>query len=330
MKDPKPWDFWTPQTHHWAQLDLATDGQLTVTFRGMLAYEPETAFASGPVPAQDILRFSVRPTVRWQSPLSASDGLLNFSGDASLTLHRLDQGGGLASFGLRQGGEERRLLRDARGADDGSLNAQRLFASDPSVNGSSTEGRAAGTAAWASGAGLASGPWQPVCWLDGQEQALQGLVVEANRAIATFNGGLAVQYAVDATGTAAVDDARPLVRVKRLGAFANALAFYEVSDSNGSVGGLQPGQDGYLQAALADAITGERLVEAGDLPAFGQTAELHDLVLRPDRRYGMLLLISDNRGMVLGFEDLITNQPFSDRDFNDLIVSVSSSVLLTG
>ena len=53
-------------------------------------------------------------------------------------------------------------------------------------------------------------------------------------------------------------------------------------------------------------------------------------MLRPDRRYGMLLLISDNRGMVLGFEDLITNQPFSDRDFNDLIVSVSSSVLLTG
>ena len=79
-------------------------------------------------------------------------------------------------------------------------------------------------------------------------------------------------------------------------------------------------------------------------------------MLRPDRRYGMLLLIdgsrdrmvssfaaanpgfsphvlslgSDNRGMVFGFEDLLTSQPLRDSDFNDLIVTVSSASVLTG
>lgn len=356
VNDPRPWDFWTPQTYHWAQLDLARDGQLTVTFRGMPAYGAQTAFASGPVAAEDILKFSVRPSVHWQSALSASAGRLSFGGDVSLMLHRLDQGEGLASFGLRQGGEERRLLRDASGAIDGSLNAKTLFASDPLVNWSSTEGRAVGTAAWASGAGLGGASWQPVCWREGQEQALQSLEVEGNRAIATFNGGLVAQYALEATGTATASELRPLVRVQRLGAFANALAFYEVSDVQGSVAGLRPGQNGYLEAALADAITGERLVEARALPAYGQTAELNALVLRPDRRYGMLLLIdgsrdrmvssfaaanpgfsphvlsfgSDNRGMVFGFEDLLTSQSLRDSDFNDLIVTVSSATVLTG
>ena len=358
VNDPQPWDWWSPQTYNWVRFDLGSDGRLAVEAQGVAAYAPGSAFQSESRPAESIMRFTVAPSVRWRSPLRVSGGALAFDTDVSLATQRLDQGTGLATIGLRRGGEEMLLLRGAEAASAGSLSQELLFQADPRQDWRSSEGRAVGASAWSAGMGLASGTWQPVAWLNGQEQALQSLEVQANRAIASFSGGLTAQYALEATGTAAADGdrIRPLVSVRRLGAYDYSLAFYEVDGITGAVGGLLPGQSGYLQAALQEATAGGRLFEAGDLPGYGEEAELRDLVLRPDRHYGMLLLAdgsretiyssfaaanpgatprvlslgSDNRGMVFGFEDLQEGSPLLDRDHNDLIVRVSSAVVLAG
>ena len=87
------------------------------------------------------------------------------------------------------------------------------------------------------------------------------------------------------------------------------------------------------------------------MPAFGQEAVLTNLNLQASRNYGLLLLVDDNpatlfssyaaanpsgqaqfqafaaqgRGITYGIEDLAVAGGRSDRDFNDLIVSLSAA-----
>jgi hypothetical protein len=118
----------------------------------------------------------------------------------------------------------------------------------------------------------------------------------------------------------------------------------------GAVDGLNPGESGYLQAALERSEAADLLLEASELPAFGQERTYRELALDPNRQYGVLLLVNGNReqlfssfaaanpggapqmmslgsdsnGMVLGIEDLSVIGGRSDRDFNDLIVKLGS------
>ena len=145
---------------------------------------------------------------------------------------------------------------------------------------------------------------------------------------------------------------RPAVAVQRLAAFNNSLAFYVVDSITGSVDGLNPGDAGYLQAALQRAEQDDLLLDASTLPAYGATATYTDLAIDTNRSYGVLLLqngsrstifssysdanpggvtqmvrlSNENNTMVLGIEDLAVagNNSDSDDDFNDLILNITN------
>jgi hypothetical protein len=138
--------------------------------------------------------------------------------------------------------------------------------------------------------------------------------------------------------------------VQRLGSYNNGLALYEADSITGAVGGLLPGEAGYMEAALANAKGKNLLLHADQLPGFGGSSIYDSLSIQADKNYGMLLLVngsesnvfssysaanpggsqqflsfgSSDRGITVGIEDLLTSNG-SDKDYNDLVVTLASS-----
>ena len=109
-----------------------------------------------------------------------------------------------------------------------------------------------------------------------------------------------------------------------------------------------PGATGYLNMALERAQAADLLLVASELPGYGEQRTYSDLLLDPNKTYGVLLLQngikdkmfssfaaanlggasqmvtlgSDSTGMVLGIEDRDVLGVASDSDHNDLIVSI--------
>lgn len=200
---------------------------------------------------------------------------------------------------------------------------------------------------------MAAGLWLPVAERDGQKLALLSLQADGNSALATFDGGY--QFNVTLGGSRSIANGQaaehPMVTIKRLGAFDNGIAFYEADRSTGRIEvdgqSLMPGDPGYLQGALALAHRSDLVLDAHQLPAFGQQIVRTDLPLSDTRNYGLLLLVNNDpthllssyaaanpggavqvmalgdsgQGITFGLEDQLTNIR-SDRDFNDLLVTI--------
>ncbi len=142
----------------------------------------------------------------------------------------------------------------------------------------------------------------------------------------------------------------PSVQVQRLGRYDNSFGLYAVDAVTGLVDGLAPGDEGYLQKALARSESSGLLLSSDQLPDFGQQVNFDDLPLDLNREYGMLLLVEGDRnriyssfaaanpdgaaqmislgnganGLVLGFEDqsIASGSGFTDSDYNDVIVTI--------
>ena len=293
----------------------------------------------------------------WTGPVDQQGSQLVVSTAQTMQVVRTDSGSGRVNFGLTDGSTSQVVLRGARGAARGVLTADELFLSDPSLNWQSSEGRAVGT----EGAALiAAGSWRPTAYLNGRELTLASLQTDSNGVLARFEAGRAGDPSDDVTATftlagtgIATSSQVGVLTIRRLSGKANGLALYEADPLTGAVtdgAGTTwlPGQNGYLQAALADAHRLGLVLTPEDMPGFGQTAERTDLSLQLDRNYGALLLVGGSetdllssyaaanqrqtsqclslvapgRGVSFSFEDLRPWQ-FSDRDFNDVIVTIT-------
>ena len=136
--------------------------------------------------------------------------------------------------------------------------------------------------------------------------------------------------------------------MQRLAGYNNSLGFYSVDSITGMVAGINPGETGYLQAALARSQEEDLLLDARTLPAFGATATFNSLPLDTRERYGVLLLqngdetkifssfaaaneggatqmvslSNSSNSLVLGIEDMSVAKGLGDNDFNDIIVKI--------
>jgi hypothetical protein len=185
--------------------------------------------------------------------------------------------------------------------------------------------------------------------------ALLELSVSGQEVTARFEGGVSLAL-WQASGSAPT--ALPVlaqVEVQRLAGYASDLGFYTVDDITGSVAGLEPGDNGYLEQALARSRAEGLLLTADMLPAFGQAQSYQNLALDSHKSYGVLLVPNGNtevmfssfaaanpgglaqmvnlgsgeagQGMGMGIEDIWVGLPQSDRDFNDLLVKVTGMVV---
>lgn len=296
----------------------------------------------------------------WTGPVAQQGTRLVLSSAQTVQVVRTDSGWGSVDFGLTDGTTSQVLLRWARGAARGVLTPDELFLSDPSLNWQSSEGRSVGTAGSAL---VAPGSWRPTAYLYGRELSLASLQVDSNGVVARFAAGRAddpsddvtATFTLGGTGTTAAGQAGVLT-VRRLSGKANGVALYEADPLTGAVTDTAgttwlPGQTGYLQAALTDAHRLGLVLSSADMPGYGQTVQRTDLPIQLDRNYGALLLVGGSesdllssyaaanagqasqclslvapgRGVSFSFEDLRPWQ-FSDRDFNDVIVTLTPAV----
>ncbi|MFZ0408214.1 MAG: DUF4114 domain-containing protein [Cyanobium sp.] len=303
--------------------------------------------AEGNTPAVSL----AAPELHWSNQVQLLGSTsLKFKQNGPLTSWRADSGPGLVSFGFQSGASSLSLLRDASGGSTGSINASNALSSNPSHGWQTTEGQAIGSRSVVQGLNLVGSSWTPTASRDGQALQLLKLSVEGNQITAQFTGGVigVVWQAMGSAPTAI--PIRPAVEVQRLAGFNNSLAFYAIDSITGEVDGLKPGDAHYLEAALHRAEADGLLLDSSRLPAFGASKSFTDLPIDTNLAYGLLLLQNGDRStifssfaaanpgaapqmvrlgseantMVLGFEDLSTLFSGSDKDFNDIIVSVDN------
>ena len=276
---------------------------------------------------------------------------IRFLQEAPLTTWRADSSSGLVTFGLHSNtGNNITLITGASGGTSGSLNPTN--AKDDNITGGwqSTEALAIGSRAITAVQNLSGQNWTPTASQNGAALALLNLAVDGNQVTATFTGGVTSVF-WQASGTApALLPAPAAVEVQRLTSYDNTLGFYSVDSITGNVNDLNPGDTGYLQAALARSREEGLLLDARTLPAFGASATFNSLPLNTRERYGMLLLQNGDETMifssfaaanpggytqmvslsnspncpVLGIEDGALAGGRSDGDFNDLIISLNN------
>ena len=281
----------------------------------------------------------------WLGEVS-KDGLnsVKFSQNVLLRATRVDSGGGSVSFGLSSGSNSVSLLQFANSASNGVLTLDSIY---NGTSWTSSEGKSFGGSA---NVQVGAGTWTPTATRNGVNLELKDIVVNGNNVTALFADNVTGVLTLPGTGSA---DAtiNPVVTIQRLGAFNNALAFYEADRVTGAVVSgsttINPGTAGYLEAALANSKSKGTYLSASLLPSYQQSKVIDSIPLNPTSNYGILLIAdgnesklyssyssansggtsqfqsfgATNRGITIGIED----SPNFDFDYNDLIVTIAAS-----
>ncbi|WP_341885926.1 metallophosphoesterase [Synechococcus sp. UW140] len=281
----------------------------------------------------------------WLGEVS-KDGLnsVKFSQNVLLRATRVDSGGGSVNFGLSSGSNSVSLLQFANSASNGVLTLDSIYSG---TSWTSSEGKSFGGSA---NVQVGAGTWTPTATRNGVNLELKDLVVNGNNVTALFADNVTGVLTLPGTGSA---DAtiNPVVTIQRLGAFNNALAFYEADRVTGAVVSgsttINPGTAGYLEAALANSKSKGTYLSASLLPSYQQSKVIDSIPLNPTSNYGILLIAdgnesklyssyssansggtsqfqsfgATNRGITIGIED----SPNFDFDYNDLIVTIAAS-----
>lgn len=281
----------------------------------------------------------------WLGEVS-KDGLnsVTFSQNVLLRATRVDSGGGSVNFGLSSGSNSVSLLQFANSASNGVLTLDSIY---NGTSWTSSEGKSFGGSA---NVQVGAGTWTPTATRNGVNLELKDLVVNGNNVTALFADNVTGVLTLPGTGSA---DAtiNPVVTIQRLGAFNNALAFYEADRVTGAVVSgsttINPGTAGYLEAALANSKSKGTYLSASLLPSYQQSKVVDSIPFNPTSNYGILLIAdgnesklyssyssansggtsqfqsfgATNRGITIGIED----SPNFDFDYNDLIVTIAAS-----
>jgi len=281
----------------------------------------------------------------WLGEVS-KDGLnsVKFSQNVLLRATRVDSGGGSVNFGLSSGSNSVSLLQFANSASNGVLTLDSIYSG---TSWTSSEGKSFGGSA---NVQVGAGTWTPTATRNGVNLELKDIVVNGNNVTALFADNVTGVLTLPGTGSA---DAtiNPVVTIQRLGAFNNALAFYEADRVTGAVVSgstpINPGTAGYLEAALANSKSKGTYLSASLLPSYQQSKVVDSIPLNPTSNYGILLIAdgnesklyssyssansggtsqfqsfgATNRGITIGIED----SPNFDFDYNDLIVTIAAS-----
>jgi len=334
---------------------LPAPGPLSAQFDG----DPLSSYLVNFRPSATVLDVNLG---RWSSKVSTirvSDTLALAFGEANrVTAVRGDSGSGLVDVSLAPvGGSspagEALLLQGAAGSAANALSTDRVFRVGDS-GWLATESAALGGGS-SSSVFITSGAWRPVAKRNGEELTLKDLKAVGNAIQADFDGGVRALLTLSGSGSADTITGLSLT-VRRLGMNNNGLAFYEADPltgalTGGSGKGLLPGQAGYANAAFLQAQEAGLVLRSTDLPGYGQQKAFADVSLRSDRNYGVLLMVNDDsrsllcsyapanpggqsqfvafaaesRGISYGIEDVAIAGGFSDRDFNDLVITLSSN-----
>lgn len=285
------------------------------------------------------------------SGLATTSNTLAFVKETPVAVARVDALGGEVTFGVLSlaDGHTTVLLGNAVGRGTSALGFD--LATDGNWQGS--EGQSQGSFSSTS-IDIGTGVWLPTATFNGTlPLPIISLHVDGNSALATFDGGFQASFTLGGSRAIATDNISDhlAVTVGRLAMYNNGLALYEADPTTGRIERdgvqLQPGDAGYLKAALANARDEGLVLGAEVLPGSGQQVTFNNLPLNDARSYGLLLMVQNDpnalfssysaanpggaiqmvaygdgvgQGITFGIEDVYVLSGQSDRDYNDLIV----------
>ena len=283
----------------------------------------------------------------WNSGISNNSKSFSLAKNTDFTISRTDHSKELISFGILQNdsGIERMVLLEARASSSQALDRDHLFDEEWTLSDWQTQGNSSYIPE------LTSGDYTPIA-KDSSGKSLQLETVEShgNAIIASFEGGIEVNFTAQGTGILEAGSGNIDVSISRLGWNNNGLAFYEADPITGAIQTgnrtLLPGDTDYLSSALQLAKNSGTYLSASQLPQYKGSQTYDNLPLEASKNYGLLLLHSDHsnqlsssysqanlgeavqmksfytpgRGITYGIEDLTLSN--SDRDYNDLIVTL--------
>jgi hypothetical protein len=308
-----------------------------------------------PYPTDLIFQSNTQVAGFWGAPFVdvPVNQTLAFVRPTAMSIARADDLGGQVTFGLQSlsDGHVMPLLQNAEGRSAGALSYDSVF--DGSWR--FTQGQPFGSTASVS---IGADVWLPFALLDGQPLALTSLKADGNSAFATFEGGYQADFTLGGSRSIANGEVTDhvVVTVQRLADYNNGLAFYEADQSTGRIEvdgqSLLPGDPGYLQGALTLARESNLVLDATQLPANGQQAVFDHLPLNDTRNYSLLMLVQNDpgdlfssyaaanpdgavqvvalgdggHGVTFGMEDVLVTSGHSDRDYNDLLVTIGGDL----
>ncbi len=281
---------------------------------------------------------------------ATTSNTLAFVTETPVVVSRVDDHAGRVTFGVLSlaDGQTTTLLGNAAGRADHALSF------DDTIGGAwlASEGQPQGTIG-ATPFDIGPGVWLPTATRDSLPLTLLSLDVDGNSALATFDNGIQASFTLGGTRSIANADIADhlAITVSRLAGYNNGLALYGADATTGRIKvdgiSLLPGDAGYLQGALTNARAAGLVLDASQLPAYGQQLTFDHLPLNDAKSYGLLLLVRNNpnelfssfsaanpggatqmvafgdtggRGVTFGIEDIGLPSGHSDRDYNDLIV----------
>lgn len=281
--------------------------------------------------------------------LGSTADTLVFVRPTAVSVTRLDTMAGTASFGLMSldEGVTTTLLANAMGSSANALG----YLADAGPAWLASEGQAIGSAV--ATAPLGEGVWLPTATVGGADLGLASVQRTGNSLLATFEGGYQASFSLGGTRAIPNGEAgeQAVVTVQRLAAYENGIAFYAADQVSGAIvvgdAVLLPGDPGYLAGALAVAMNDGVVLQAGELPGYGQQATFDTLSLTDARNYGLLVMVNGGQqiyssysaanpggavqiltfgdpsgGVTYGIEDILVTSGASDRDYNDLLVTL--------
>lgn len=295
---------------------------------------------------------------KWDTGLgSMTDNALKLNKSLKIHATRIDQNAGLVTIGLEKDSISNTLLSSAKSQSKhiAALTAENINSDQQSENWLSTEGLQIGPL---SSAHLDDGTYKPYAIHEDQKLAIETLHDNGNSVDVHFENNIQVRFFTSSTGSWLNDTPQSekiYLNIKRLGRLITSLGFYECDPVTGEIliaeDSIKPGEDGYMQQAMALSKSSNLFFTGKDMPGYKSEVTISDITdFKPNAGYGLFLSVDGQKNILhssfssanpgnaiqmistasqagaisYAFEDILVSNSESDRDYNDLIVTIGA------
>ena len=299
---------------------------------------------------------------KWDTGLgSMPDNALKLNKSLKIHATRIDQNAGLVTIGLEKDSISNTLLSSAKSQSKhiAALTAENINSDQQSENWQSTEGLQVGPL---SSAHLDDGTYKPYAIHEDQKLAIETLHDNGNSVDVHFEKNIQVRFFTSSTGSWLNDTPQSekiYLNIKRLGRLITSLGFYECDPVTGEIliaeDSIKPGEDGYMQQAMDLSKSSNLFFTGKDMPGYKSEVTISDITdFKPNAGYGLFLSVDGQKNILhssfssanpgnaiqmistasqagaisYAFEDILVSNSESDRDYNDLIVTIGAESII--
>jgi hypothetical protein len=290
-----------------------------------------------------------------------SENSIKVSESTDISVKRVDEEPDLVTFGVNDGTSDNLLLSSAIGTPNNiaGLSIQEINSNQTSKNWVSTEKNRVGSL---TATRLNKGSYQPYAISNGEQLEIKGIKENGSSIDVLFEKNIEARFSSQSTGTWLNDlpqSSTIYLNIKKLGGLESSLGFYESDPLTGAIiykgSEYMPGDEEYLTNALKLSKSSNLFFGADSMPAYKEEINIYDITdFRQNTNYGLLLRVGGEKPVIhssisnanpsnavqmigassvqgsttFAFEDISVNDINSDKDYNDLVVTLGAQLTI--